>query len=318
MTLVVAAMVAVVPLGGTVVSPPGVQAAEPVTVLSGFSVGFMVAYVAEKEKLFEKEGVPVKMQYSVSGKAAVDAMVAGAGVMAISGAFPAVSAAAAAPVYVVAPITRDDASTKLIVRSSIQSVTDLKGKRVGYQFGSDGHLVMLRYLEKNGMTLGDIASQNVPAEGLVAAFARGDLDGLAVWEPHAGKALEAVPGAKILASKGVVTIFNVVTMRKDFVEAQPEMARKLLRALVAANDFIKTNVDRAAQYTAEIGKIDVAQVKQIMPAYTYDMTLDPAFYDGMDAVASFLQARGLTKLKADPRNFVFDRLMRGISPSLVK
>jgi aliphatic sulfonates family ABC transporter substrate-binding protein len=313
-------MVAVVPLGGTVVTPPSVQAAEPVTVLSGFSVGFMVAYVAEKEKLFEKEGVPVKMQYSVSGKAAVDAMVAGAGVMAISGAFPAVSAAATAPVYVVAPITRDDSSTTdmVIVRSGINTAADLKGKRMGYQFGSDGHLVMLRYLEKNGMTLGDVASQNVPAEGLVAAFARGDLDGLVVWEPHAGKALEAVPGAKVLDSKGVVTIFNVVTMRKDFVEAQPETARKLLRALVTANEFIKKNVDRAAQHTAEVGKIDLAQVKRIMPSYTYDMTMDPAFHDGMDAVASFLQARGLTKQKADSRRFVFDRLMREVSPSFVK
>jgi ABC-type nitrate/sulfonate/bicarbonate transport system substrate-binding protein len=299
-------------------SPVSSATAQPVTVLSGFSVGFMVAYVAEKEKLFEKEGVPVTMQYSVSGKAAVDAMVAGAGVMAISGAFPAVSAAAAAPVYVVAPITRDDASTKLIVRSNIQSASELKGKRVGYQFGSDGHLVILRYLEKNGMALGDIASQNVPAEGLVAAFARGDLDGLVVWEPHASKALEAVPGAKVLDSKGVVTIFNVVTMRKDFVEAQPETARKLLRALVTANEFIKKNVERAAQHTAEVGKIDVAQVKQIMPSYTYDMTLDLAFHDGMDAVASFLQARGLTKQKADARSFVFDRLMREVSPSFVK
>lgn len=293
-------------------------AQEPVNVLSGFSVGFMVAYIADKERLFEQEGVPVRMTYSVSGKAAVDAMVAGAGVMAISGAFPAVSAAQAAPVYVLAPITRDDESTKLIVQSGINTPADLKGRKVGYQFGSDGHLYIVRYMEKHHLSTNDVTSLNIPAEALGAAFSRGDINAAVVWEPLAGKILQDVKGSKVLGGRGVVTIFNVVTVRKDFVEARPETARKLLQALVKANAFIKSHPEEAVKYTAEVGKITEAQVKQIMPSYTYSMVMDEAFFDGMDAVATFLHMRGLIKQKVDRRVFVYDKLMREVAPELVK
>lgn len=299
---------------------PAARAAtqESVNVLSGFSVGFMVAYIADKGKLFEQEGVPVKMTYSVSGKAAVDAMVAGAGVMAISGAFPAVSAAQTAPVYVVAPITRDDESTKLIVRAGINSPADLKGKRVGYQFGSDGHLYIVRYMEKNHLSMNDITSLNIPAEALGAAFSRGDIDALVVWEPLAGKILQEVKGSRVLGGRGVVTIFNVVTVRKDFVEAHPQTAQKLLGALVKANAFIKSHPEEAIKYTAEVGKITEAQVKEIMSSYTFSMVMDEPFFDGMDAAAAFLHMRGLTKQKVDARVFVYDKLMREVAPDLVK
>jgi NitT/TauT family transport system substrate-binding protein len=316
--LVLAVALAVGLAASVTVSPPAASSAEPVTVLAGFGVQFMQVYVADREKLFEKEGVPVTMKYSTSGKVAVDGMVAGAGVMAISGVFGAVSAASIAPVYIVAPLSIEDGDTKLIVRPGIQSAGDLKGKRVGYQLGTDGHLFMIRYLEKNKLAPGDVVSQNVPAEGLVAAFARGDLDAVAVWEPVAGKARAALAGARVLADKGVVPIYNPVSMRKDFAEGQPETARKLLKALVAANDFIKRNPDRAAEHTAAIGKMDVAEVKSLMATYTYDMTINPAFYEAMDAVAGFLAVSSITKQKADPRKFVYDRLLREVSPALVK
>ena len=316
-------MIVTVTVAGSVMAagviwPRSAMTAEPVTIMVGQGLQFAAGYVADKEKFFEKEGVAVSIKFATSGKVGVDSMVAGSGVMAISGIFPAVSAAATAPVYIIAPVSIEDGDTKLVVAPGIKSAADLKGKRVGYKLGSDGHLFILRYLEKFGMDLEDIISQNVPPPGLVAAFSRGDLDAVAVWEPIAGKALKSVPDATVLAAKGVVPIYNPVSMRKDFAESQPETARKLVKALVAATDFINENPDRAAQVAAEVTKLELGEVKRIMSTYTYTMTIDPAFYTGMDNVAAFLQKRKLTKTKADPRKFVFEQLMREASPSHVE
>jgi hypothetical protein len=38
----------------------------------------------------------------------------------------------------------------------------------------------------------------------------------------------------------------------------------------------------------------------------------------MEAVANFLFVSGTTKQKANPRQFVYDKLMREVDPSMVK
>jgi ABC-type nitrate/sulfonate/bicarbonate transport system substrate-binding protein len=298
--------------------PRAATAAEPVTVLAGFGVQFMQVYVADKAKLFEKEGVSVTVKLSTTGKIAVDGLVAGAGVMSVSGVFPAVSAAATGPIYVITPVAIDDGDTKLIVRSGIGSPDDLKGKRVGYQLGTDGHLFILKYLEKEGMAESDITSRNVPVEGLVSAFARGDLDAVVVWEPIATKALKVVADSKVLAAKGVVPIYNPISMRKDFVENDPETARKLLKGLLAAHEFIKRNPDKAAEITAEVGQMDIGLVRELMDTYVYTMTIDDGFYNGIGAIADFLHLTGSIKNKADPRKLVYSALMKEVAPSNVK
>ena len=295
--------------------PRVAAAAESVTVMAGFGVQFMQVYVADKEKLFEKEGVSVTVKLSTTGKIAIDGLVAGAGVMAVSGVFPAVAAAVTGPIYVITPVAIDDGDTKIIVRSGIDT---LKGKRVGYQLGTDGHLFILKYLEQQGMAESDIKSRNVPVEGLVSAFLRGDLDAVVVWEPIASKALEAVEDSKVLAAKGVIPIYNPISMRKDFIENDPETAKKLLKALLAAHEFIKENPDKAAEITAEVGQLEVDFVRKLMDTYIYTMTIDDGFYNGIGAIADFMYLTGDLKKKADPRKLVYSDLMKAVAPSNVK
>ena len=222
------------------------------------------------------------------------------------------------PTYVITPVAIDDGDTKMIVRSGIDNKDDLKGKRVGYTLGSDGHLFVLKYLNQQGMTDSDIISQNVPTEGLVSAFVRGDLDAVVVWEPVAAKALAALEGSKVLAAKGVVPIYNPISMRKDFVENDPETAQKLLRALLAAHEFIKENPDKAAEITAEVGQMEVGFVRELMDTYIYTMTIDDGFYNGIGAIADFMYLTGDLKKKADPRKLVYSDLMKAVAPSNVK
>ena len=295
--------------------PRVAAAAESVTVMAGFGVQFMQVYVADKAKLFEKEGLSVTVKLSTTGKVAVDGLVAGAGVMAVSGVFPAVSAAANGPIYLITPVAIEDGDTKVIVRSGIDN---LKGKRVGYTLGADGHLFVLKYLEQQGMAESDIKSRNVPTEGLVSAFVRGDLDAVVVWEPVASKALAAVKGSKVLAAKGVVPIFNPISMRKDFVENRPATAQKLLKALLAANEFIKENPDKAAEITAEVGQLEVGFVRKLMGTYIYTMTIDDDFYNGIGDIADFMYLSGDLRKKADPRKLVYSDLMKAVAPSNVK
>lgn len=302
-------------LGG---GPRVARAAEgkPLTLLAGFDVGYTAMYVADRQGFFKDEGLDVTVRYSVSGKAAVDAEVAGAGVMAVSGALPAVTpAAAGAPIVVVAPVGSGAGNEKIVVTKGIEKPEDLVGKRVGFQYGSQAHLIYLKVLAKYGISPSGVTAVNVKAEALPAALARGDIQAVVVWEPHAGKAVEAAPGSRVLmSSTGLTRNSQVVTMRRDFVKADPASAQKILRALLRATDFIAKNPDRAAEDTAAIGKLEPALVRKLMPIFAYRMVIDDQFVQEMQDDADFLFQQGMVKRQVQARDFIEWTLLKEIAP----
>src|SRR4029079_14154721 len=122
---------------------------------------------------------------------AVDGVVAGAGVMGISSGLVSVTAASQAPIYIVSSLGRSDDYMQFVARPEINSPADLRGKRIGFQFGTEGHRFVLAYLKANALSGSDVPLPNIPPQPLPAALSRGDVAAIGVWEPHSTKALEA-------------------------------------------------------------------------------------------------------------------------------
>ena len=79
---------------------------------------------------------------------------------------------------------------------SINSITDLKGKKVGVELGFVDHLLLLNGLEKAGMTESDVELVNVPTNETPQVLASGQVDAIGAWQPNSGPALQLVPGSK--------------------------------------------------------------------------------------------------------------------------
>ncbi len=82
----------------------------------------------------------------------------------------------------------------------IESIKDLKGKKVGVEIGFVGHLLLLKGLEANGMKESDVELVNVPTHETPKALASGDVSAIVAWQPNSGQALKAVPGSKPIFS----------------------------------------------------------------------------------------------------------------------
>ena len=295
-------------------------AAEKITILSGYDGKFMQGYIADKEGLFKAEGLDIDIKYTVSGKAAVDGVVAGAGVMGIGASLVAVTASTRAPMYIVAPLGRSPRDMKLVALKGISGAADLKGKRIGFQFGTSGHRHTLLILAKQGMSAKDVTLVNIPAQGLPAALSRGDIDALSVWPPHSTKALAATPGSTVLEDGyGVLIGMGLAVMRKDFLKSDPASAGKLLRALLKANDFMVKNPARTIQYFADQGKISLDLAKEIYADLqpNYDMSLDKELMNELNASLDFLYDQGKIKKKVRANEVVYDKLMRDTAPERV-
>lgn len=84
----------------------------------------------------------------------------------------------------------------LIAKPGIKSVKDLKGKKVAVEQGLVEHLLLLNALKKAGMKESDVKLVNAKTNEMPQVLATGDVAAVGAWQPIAGQAMKAVPGAR--------------------------------------------------------------------------------------------------------------------------
>jgi NitT/TauT family transport system substrate-binding protein len=173
-----------------------VQAAEPLKIGYSDWPGWVAWQVAIEKGWFKEAGVDVKFEwfdYSASMDAysagKLDAVLMTNGDALVTGAGGAKSS--------IILITDYSAGNDLIVaKPGVKTLADLKGKKVAVEVGLVDHLLLRNAMKKAGLAAGDITIVNAKTNELPQVFASKDIAAVGVWQPVAGEALKAVPGAK--------------------------------------------------------------------------------------------------------------------------
>jgi NitT/TauT family transport system substrate-binding protein len=88
----------------------------------------------------------------------------------------------------------------IVARPGIDSVKDLKGKKIGIEVGFVTHLLLLNGLSKAGLTEADVELVPTPTNQTPQVLASGQVDAIGAWQPNSGQALKAVSGSKAVYS----------------------------------------------------------------------------------------------------------------------
>ncbi|BBY85345.1 taurine ABC transporter substrate-binding protein [Mycolicibacterium tokaiense] len=140
--------------------------------------------------------------------------------------------------------------------SDINSIADLRGKRVGTPFASTAHYSLLAALDQNGLTPADVQLVDLQPQAILAAWERGDIDAAYTWLPTldqlraGGKDLIT---SRQLASDGKPTL-DLGVVSTEFAEAHPEVVDIWRQQEARALDVIANEPETAAKaIAAEIG-----------------------------------------------------------------
>lgn len=119
----------------------------------------------------------------------------------------------------------------IVARPGIKSVADLKGKKVGVELGLVDHLLLLKALEKSGMTDQDVTLKGMATTETPQALQSKGVDAIAAWQPNSGNALRQVPGSKtIFSSKDVPgLIYDGLYVSRDNLAAHKEEWAKVVK-----------------------------------------------------------------------------------------
>jgi NitT/TauT family transport system substrate-binding protein/sulfonate transport system substrate-binding protein len=105
--------------------------------------------------------------------------------------------------------------------SGLQTLKDLRGKRIAFARGSSAHNLTVVALEKAGVPYSDVQPVYLTPADAAAAFERGSVDAWTVWDPYYA-IYETKPGVRVLAkSTGITPQFSYFMARQDFVETNP-------------------------------------------------------------------------------------------------
>ncbi|HWO95652.1 MAG TPA: aliphatic sulfonate ABC transporter substrate-binding protein [Bacillus sp. (in: firmicutes)] len=145
-------------------------------------------------------------------------------------------------------------SEALVVKngSGIQSIKDLKGKKIATTFSSTSHYSLLGALKSEGIDpeKEKITILDMLPTDIYAAWKRNDIDGAYMWQPTQAKLVneggKVIISSKNLADKGVVTA-DLGIVQKDFAKKYPGFVKQYIEILNEAVHYYRDKPKESSQ-----------------------------------------------------------------------
>jgi sulfonate transport system substrate-binding protein len=249
------------------------------------------------EKALQPLGYTVAWSEFPSGPPLMEALNAGAVDFGSAGEAPPIFAqAASAELRYVAtepPAPRGEAI--LVPKDSpVRSVADLRGRTLALNKGSNVHFLVVRALEKAGLSYDAVKFAFLAPADANAAFVRGSVDAWAIWDPYLAAA-ERATGARLLAdAQGLAPNRQFYLSRRSFTEANPEVVSIVLEAIGDVDTWAAGNAETVAAQLAPSVGIPAPVLRIALERLSYGVTpLDAAAVADQQLVADAFHSLGL-------------------------
>ena len=219
------------------------------------------ALIGIQKGLFaEKLGTDVKLETTTfnAGPSAIEALFSGAIDATYIGPNPAINGWAQSKgtaLKIIAGTTSGGAA--LVVKPEIKSAQDLKGKKIASpQLGNTQDVALRYWLKAQGLQTdtkggGDVSVLPTANADIITGFGSGALDGAWVPEPHLSRLVLEHEGTILQDEKaewpGGAFVTTHLIVSQKFLDAHPDVVRKLLEGHLAAVDFVNNNLADAAK-----------------------------------------------------------------------
>ena len=278
----------------------GCAPARPVaTVRFGHALSLKVALdgIAQERGYFAKEGLEVELIEVPSGNVAVEKLLSGELDVAEATLYLMVLKAFARDdfrIFATETVSRNDNVIAARRDLGIETIEDLKGRRVGVLKGGNPGFVLELMLLEGGIAVEDVDIFASDMDTLLAMYAEGTLDAFSCFGTWVDKAEAAHPGRTVvLIDEDVVRIAMPLAAMAEDLEKRPDVYVRLLRALARAEAWLKKNPDEAFDLVTRLYDLDPAVSRPIWYPDVFGVRLDQALIRDMENMARWQLETGL-------------------------
>ena len=184
---------------------------------------------------------------------------------------------------------------RLVARRSagIETLADLKGKRVMLPRNTSANYFLVAMLRTVGLTEDDVELVNLPqAQGdqtgmdqMSDALARGDVDAISIWEPEPEDAIRRLgDDAVVLQDRSVYReVFNLHARAPDL--ADPEKRRSIVtfvRAVAEATDALQNDPEAHWPHVSSITGFTTEEISWGWPEMEFPVRIIPDMLDVLE------------------------------------
>ena len=206
------------------------------------------------EKQLQSKGATIQWAEFPAGLPMVEALNAGAIDFAYVGEAPPVFAQAAndsVTRYVAYdPYGLDSEGIVVQKDSKIKKLSDLRGKKIAVQKGSNAHYLLVKALASGKLRPGDVEIAFLKPADARAAFERKDVDAWSIWDPYLAAA-ETLPNARLLTTaKGLAPNRGYYLASASFIKNRLDALKALLGTIKKEAAVVESSPSGTAAFLA--------------------------------------------------------------------
>lgn len=291
-----------------------------VRLTTGLSVDQAPTIVGAAEGLFDANGITAQLRtFSVANDGA-QAQLSGQADTSTLVELPLVSYAAKGTKLVSVAVIVLAGTLSMVAVNSIKSPADLRGKKVGYPFGTGQEYGFVQYVQKYGLSPSDVEPANVANADLPAVLVRGDIDAFIGTEPGVTKAINLMKGRAHRLDPSPSTAYltrNHLVVDRDWAKANTSTVTALIKNYIKADEHIKAHLDASAATVAEALKITSDQVKALWKQNNdrWNPHFDEGAVTALQGVAQFALDRKIIKQMPDISSLYDTSYLKSVDPS---
>jgi sulfonate transport system substrate-binding protein len=254
----------------------------------------------ELEKQLEPLGVTIEWTEFQSGPPMLEALNVGSIDIGRTGdAPPVIAQAADAPLVYIGGSAPKDRSSALIVPSDspIQTIADLRGKKIAYTKGSSANYLVVKVLEEGGLSLDDVESVHLPAADARSAFEQGSVDAWVIWDPFYAAAQQQAQARVIRDSKGLVANRDFYLANNAYVNENQDVIEAIAQATQEVATWADANPDEVVNILAPILGIDAVVLDTVTKRrnYGFEPMSDEMIAEQQEIADTFLKLNLIPK-----------------------
>jgi NitT/TauT family transport system substrate-binding protein len=223
----------------------------------------------------------------------------------------------AEPVVVIAAACNRGMAVVSRKDSGINTIKDLKGKKVAILPGSTQEVVILDRLAAEGMTIKDVESVRLSFSDMAPALARGDIDAYVGAEPGPGISLANGVGQIVEYPYSTPTgsLNMVLTTRRELIEKDPTLIKALLKTHRAASEYAMK--DRDAFVTMAMQKLGQQKpsIEKAAPNVELTWNIDDQFMKQAEYYGSQMLAKKQIRAQPDYKTFIDASFVKALAGS---
>ncbi len=202
----------------------------------------------------------------------------------------------------------------------ISSLSDLKGKKIGIKRGSSAEYYLGRTLLFNNLSLQDVELIALHPPEMADSIVQGKVDATITWHPHNYHIKKSLgDNAIVWSAQGGQNVYWVIFSKDEFIQEYPGKVKRLLKALIQAEEFVKYNDLEAKKIMARRVNLDLPYIESVWSDFHFVVDLPQGMIIAMEDQARWKMDNNLTDKTEVPNylDYIYLDALEEVKPEAI-